>query len=418
MKALVIVGSDFTTNSSANLCHRAYIQGLIDNGYEVDILSGGVSTNSKQMEISDHVAISMYTYEMKSIYEKLRDLIKSKKEEAVLTSGAAAQYTDTVQDFSAIGKMKRFIHSLYGPYEVYAAWKNRAIRFQSDENYELVFSLAFPPVSHLLAYELIKRKHVRCKRWIQLWEDPWSQDLVFRSLNDKKTIEKAAEEEAHLLQLADQIIYVSPITLAKQKELFKESSNKMSWFPVPTYYTDKKFVKRNNPKPIWGYYGDYSSAIRNLEPFYRAAKSKGIVVNICGSSDQMYESTGYITVQPRLSLEELQPLEERTDILVFLCNLHGGQIPGKIYQYSATDKFILFILDGTEEEKKELKEYFGKFNRYLFCENRVESIEQAIDQIEVGVYSHIDNQRLDCFSPKNIVNQILLDEGAERCQML
>ena len=37
MKILVINGDCITTNSSANLCHLAYIKGLVDSGYEVTL---------------------------------------------------------------------------------------------------------------------------------------------------------------------------------------------------------------------------------------------------------------------------------------------------------------------------------------------------------------------------------------------
>ncbi len=39
MKVLVINGDCVTRNSSANLCHMAYIRGLVNLGYEVTLLS-------------------------------------------------------------------------------------------------------------------------------------------------------------------------------------------------------------------------------------------------------------------------------------------------------------------------------------------------------------------------------------------
>ena len=84
----------------------------------------------------------------------------------------------------------------------------------------------------------------------------------------------------------------------------------------------------------------------------------------------------------RLPLQELKPIEDSTNVLIFLCNRKGGQVPGKIYQYSATDKTILFIMDGTQEEQAVLKDYFGKFNRYVFCRNTAEDIARAIRDIE------------------------------------
>ena len=132
-----------------------------------------------------------------------------------------------------------------------------------------------------------------------------------------------------------------------------------------------------------------------------------IDVNIFGNPENLFKSTDKIHIYPRLSLKNLKPVEDNTSVLVFLCNLKGGQIPGKIYQYSATNKTILFILDGTEEEKKLLKEYFKQFNRYIFCENTVEDISRAINKIQNGDLEDIKNQPLEYFNSTNIVNKIL-----------
>ena len=105
-------------------------------------------------------------------------------------------------------------------------------------------------------------------------------------------------------------------------------------------------------------------------------------------------------------MSQLQ-IEAKTDVLVFLCNLKGGQIPGKIYQYSATNKTILFILDGTKQEISILKKYFGKFNRYVFCENNEDSIKRAVNDIINGNIDSIDNKPIEDFNPKNIMKFIL-----------
>ena len=39
LNILVVVGDCLRENSSANLCHCAYIKGLLDLGYNVDLLS-------------------------------------------------------------------------------------------------------------------------------------------------------------------------------------------------------------------------------------------------------------------------------------------------------------------------------------------------------------------------------------------
>ena len=404
MKVLVVVGNDLRVNSSANLCHKAYIQGLTDLGYSVDLLTAG-----DKKEIVRSGLVMEYRYPMQSLYELLGTTVKKlrpeKKSEPASANVTQEKPSEHAEKEGILRKIKREVHRLYGPYEVYSAWKNRAMAFRNSEAYDFVISLSFPPVSHFLAGELLKKEHITTKKWIQLWEDPWCSDLVFKSLNDEKAIKRAEKEERSLLMAADEIVYVSPLTLAAQKKMFVESAAKMRWYPVPTYYMNETKTSEKEEN-VYGYYGDYLTSIRNLDPFYCASKEEDIRVNICGLSDHPFSSTDKIHVRPRISLQELKPLEDDTNILVFLCNLRGGQIPGKIYQYSATDKTILFILDGTEKEKKILREFFGKFNRYVFCENNVEDIRRAIRQIEENQLEGVSNRILDDFLPKKIAADI------------
>ena len=181
----------------------------------------------------------------------------------------------------------------------------------------------------------------------------------------------------------------------------------MFWMPLPAYYKNDTPVHKFSGQNIYGYFGDYAPAARNLEPFYTAADKVGVEVNICGNPSNLFRSTDKIHIHPRLPLAELRPIEDSTYVLVFLCNRKGGQIPGKIYQYSATGKTILFILDGTEDEQAVLKDYFGKFNRYVFCRNTVEDITRAIRQIESGDIGSVRNVPLDDFEPAKIVTSIL-----------
>ena len=220
--------------------------------------------------------------------------------------------------------------------------------------------------------------------------------------NRNKKIEK---EENRLLNAADKIVYVSPLTLLYQKKMFLYAANKMTWFPLPYYYKNEEEYKVNDELKF-GYFGDYFSFSRNLIPFYEAAQEKGISVKIYGNSDLKLSETKNIIIHSRIGLEELAKKEKETDVLVCLCNLRGGQIPGKIYQYSATTKTILFILDGTVEEQKVLKNYFEQFNRYIFCENNVTDIKRAISDIMNYKYN-VKNESVEFFNPENIMKKVL-----------
>ena len=71
MNILVINGDCIQTNSSANLCHLAYIRGLLEAGYQVTLLSadGRDYKIDSSMKIPDEV--TTYTIYGVSLYEKM-----------------------------------------------------------------------------------------------------------------------------------------------------------------------------------------------------------------------------------------------------------------------------------------------------------------------------------------------------------
>lgn len=152
---------------------------------------------------------------------------------------------------------------------------------------------------------------------------------------------------------------------------------------VPTPYIDKVLSPNRDlfqKKAInLVYCGDYNSEIRNILPLYYAVlASEKFNLTICGQSDLKLINNTNVSIMPRCSLETVRNLEKEADILVCLSNLKGSQIPGKIYQYSGTNKPILFLLDG---DKKGLLYIFGGYERFNFSNNNMEEILLELDNI-------------------------------------
>ena len=403
MKILIVNGDCLQVNSSANLCHLAYIRGLVDSGHTVDVLSADGRSYKLDPAMQLPEGVENYTYYGVSLYEKL-SLRKTAASNTAPVPVAPAPQTRGKTSLlgTAIGKAKRLLLNCYGPYGIYATFIRKAKKFRSHKHYDYVISLATPPSSHLLTHKLLKKGRIHAEQWIQIWEDPWCVDI--HGLNAKKSVFKA---EKRLLTYAQKVCYVSPLTLRNQQKLFPESAHKMYWQPLPYYYKDEAPVAVPQKPTVYGYFGDYVPASRNLEPFYTAAKETGITLNICGTPHTLFPSTENITIYPRLPLDKLKPLEDKTNVLVFLCNRAGGQIPGKIYQYSATEKTVLFIMDGTEDEQEVLYDFFAPFKRFVFCQNTVESISAAIERIEKGDLGDVENKPLDAFNPIKTIQNIL-----------
>lgn len=406
MRVLFVVGTCLFKNTSANMSHNSYIQGLIENGCDVDIIMKNDSWGEEDKSLPRWKKARYYTYNSISFSDKLRNMLKKRDtvtnvKNSVNKNNAQSSENDNLKwNYRLL--LKKIFYSFFKPDEVYPLdkqWLKEARKFKSDITYDLVISNSSPAASHKLVVELIRKNNIRFKRWIQIWEDPWYFDIYGGHLP------KIKDEEHKLLQEATEIYYVSPLTLEYQKKYFPDCADKMDCIGLP-FLKIEDSNNQNGNEISFGYFGDYYSNTRNLKPFYDALCCTGFKGYIYGDSDLALQETKNITVSGRVTLDKLSQVQSKTSVLVHLCNLRGGQIPGKIYHYSATNKPILFILDGEENEKKIIKEFFEKFRHYYFCENEKESILKTLQKINAKKDAY-EERIVNAFSPKEIVLKLL-----------
>ena len=243
---------------------------------------------------------------------------------------------------------------------------------QLAPKYDVIVSCSDPKSSHLLAHEVIK-KGIKYDKFIEFWGDPLLLDISRKFYVPRLWVKHT---EKKLLGRADLIYYVSPFTMEAQKALFVDYAEKMRCL-VPAYQNVRIATPVREIKKI-GYFGDYFSSIRNILPLYNAVRKTKYKLAIYGASDVELQEVDNITVHGRIPREEMIRIEDDTDLLVCLCNNSGTQIPGKIYQYAATNKPILLIKDGDVD----LELFFGQYNRFVFAENNEESIINALSEID------------------------------------
>ena len=408
MKVLYVTGNCLTRNTSANISHNAFVQGLLENGCEVDIIMAKDSWGERDQVLPVWKDANYFVFPSISIADRFRFKMRE-----ILPNQTKSDSINTVNNIATSNKKhrnvrngirsiaKQVFYCLIKPDPLYPLekhWLKKASSFSNKMPYDLVISNSSPAASHRLVVELKNKGRIRFHRWIQVWEDPWSHDLYG---SYPRTIE---EEEHDLLRNASEIVYVSPLTLLYQKEFFQDCANKMSCIPLPAFQIGEGNNTRRSGEFSFGYFGDYYSETRNLVPFYEAIKESGYCCYIYGDSDLALKATDRIEISGRVTLDELQRVQDKTSVLVHLCNLRGGQIPGKIYHYSITEKPILFILDGTEKEQKSIKEYFEPFGRYYFCKNNPQDIRKMIDFIsqDKKTFSGVDS-----FYPRNVARKLL-----------
>ncbi|MBR2501513.1 MAG: hypothetical protein IKB68_03415 [Rikenellaceae bacterium] len=407
MKVLYVTATCLTKNTSANMSHNGYVQGLLENDADLDIIMASDSWGEADNKLKRWESVRYFEYESVSVADKLRDRIKKfipspPIAPAVTSTPAQPESQNNAKSrFSIRSLAKKVFYTIFKPDPVYplnATWLKNASKFVSNVEYDLVVSNSSPSASHKLVGILAENGQISFKRWVQIWEDPWYHDLYGGHS------EQIKQEEHNLLRVGQEIYYVSPLTTHYQKKFFADCADKMNSIPLPflAFGEDKGGI---DSEISFGYFGDYYSHTRNLQPFYDAIRTTKSKCYIYGDSDLNLISQNKIVVSGRVTLDKLEKVQNQTSILVHLCNLRGGQIPGKIYHYSATTKPILFILDGTDEEKQIIKEFFAKYNRYYFCDNNQQDIERAITDL-IQNYDQNRGHIVEEFCPKKVVAQL------------
>lgn len=406
MKVLYVTGACLFNNTSANMSHNAYVQGLLENGADLDIIMASDSWGESDSKFKKYPDARYFIYNSVSLIDRIRlkarGIIKpqvdtSPKVGNVSSEEAVSQRPSVSLKTKLRSCFKRLFYTCFRQDPVYPlqkTWLKEAVKFKSEVAYDLVVSNSSPAASHRLVADLLGRNRIKTKRWVQIWEDPWYYDLYGHKS------EAILAEEHYLLRSAQEILYVSPLTMHYQKRFFPDCAAKMKVIPLPAFiFGCHESVDIKLPV-AFGYFGDYNFHVRNLRPFYEALNMSGMLGYIYGDSNMPLSPTDTIVVSERVTLDVLEEVQDKTSVLVHLSNLSGGQIPGKVYHYSATSKPILFILDGTDEEKALLKDYFSKFDRYVFCENNTEDILSAMKTITAGPQRRMP---VDAFSPKAVV---------------
>ena len=72
MKVLYVVGTCLTRNTSANMSHNGYVQGLLENGCEVDILMAKDSWGQEDKGLRKWEDATYYVYDSETFLSKLR----------------------------------------------------------------------------------------------------------------------------------------------------------------------------------------------------------------------------------------------------------------------------------------------------------------------------------------------------------
>lgn len=355
MKILFVSLSPFDSVYSCSIRNRALVKGILSLGHEVTYLTVANTTGlsrSAEFESCGNLNILELNSKKKEKYDSIKSNLIRK-----------------------LGRSPRLIYHKLFLYElVRYACKDFGVEQLGQCHYDILISSSDPKASHYLAKRLVQQG-LRYNYWIQYWGDPFAFDITRHSFYPRWYIRWV---EKGLLQLADKVVYTSPFTLKEQRVVFPNEASKMISQPTP-YEVAKIYPNSCRSTFVVGYHGYYMKRIRNIEPLLLACKqlSSKLHLEVVGNGNYNIEDSDNISIHQAVG--DIEVYEDRADILVVLMNRTGTQIPGKLYHIAGTNKAILVILDG--ENQDEMRVYIESFGRYYTCGNSVSEIREALMRI-------------------------------------
>jgi hypothetical protein len=354
--------------------NRALLNGFVKLGHNVDVLT--------VYPYDDSIRVSSVDLSQYGTIIRLNKNGNYKKNVGALKNGSN----------SLLSRLIRMVYHRVMPFDSSFFLIGRlSVDLLPRKKYDTIISSSDPKTSHLAVRKLINTGLVY-KNWIQYWGDPLANDISSKLIYPLWVLKCI---ESFLIKKASKIIYVSPITLDEQSSQFIKSALKMTFLPIP-YEKEKIYLKTNNDVFTIGYFGFYLKSVRNIRPLYNSVMNSKVKVhlNIVGSTDFKLAECTNISIYPNSN--NVSIFEATTDLMVVILNLHGGQIPGKLYHLAATNKPILVILDG--DFKDLIREYLEKYDRFILCENSEVSISEAINNQLISRKEFSPCSLLECTS--------------------
>jgi len=364
VRILFITFSDINVCSSSNIRNVSLIQGLLELGHSIDIISYKSSNTAVVVDKSFEPIISRC-----NVIEVKANLSTEKVSSNLLSSGES----------SIKRKLYNKLRKIYYSMEYIDSFRKIASSIDIDkmtlDNYDLMISSSNPYSVHILA-DRIRNKFFNGKlKWVEYWGDALYLDTLTRKPLFPSKVKKA---EKKLISACDRVVYTNQVVLDLQKKLFPEFSSKMVFIETPFAFCKEKSELIDYEV---GYFGSYSSNVRDIMPLYNALKNMPYKSIIVGNGDQHIESVNNLTVLPRATVDEVAELEKHTRILSCVCNKlskdgETGCIPGKTYHYGSSTKEVL-VIGATPK----VEEFLRKYQRYIFVKNDSDSIINTINNL-------------------------------------
>lgn len=397
MKKILYVTTSLLRNESAAIRNVSLIKGLKENGYIVDAVTLEFEKKYEDNFLKNELGLNMKIVKLKvDRFNKIHSSLRSVEKSTMKKNSFFNKIIFSLKDIA-----KQFI---FFPDVFCESIKEASDIKIQDGDYDFIISSSDYKSSHFIAEKIIEKNSLKIP-WIQIWGDPWSNDVGLKKVNSlvKRRIQR---NEKRLLEKATSIFYISELTAKDMVKKFPRMKGKINYLfrsYMKEIITD--IGNKDKEKYIFAYTGTVKN--RNLLPLiievekYNQKNRIPIELQfygVEGNSMAQFKDKEFLKIYDRVAFEKVLDIYRKSDILVYIDNMgNTTQIPGKIYDYFGTDKVILGLY-----ERESSYGYLNKFDRIELFENKDGKINLDIVISKIGSKSP-----LETFSPKTIAKSFL-----------
>lgn len=406
MKILYITSLLSKKGSSASIRNTALINGLVDEGCELEVLTVDHSKGFEDDYLKNKLnkKVKVRKYELKIITNYLKKINRENTNQKVAKKSKKKLLLNIA---------KKLVKEVYFFPDESKEWLNYSFDEYSKKNYDLIISSSDNKTSHFIAEKIIKNKVAKVK-WVQIWGDPWYSDIGLKGLRKIR----AYFAEKKILKKAERIFYVSKPTLKYMKEKNSEVGEKMRY--IPRGYLSKIIGEKRERANYKLIYTGVINQGRNLSDLlngiknYNEKKIKKVKLEIYGRIDEssLREISKYKDVIHKglVTYDKVEEKYREADALLFISNKKGStQIPGKLYDYFGTNKSILSVV---EDENDEISKFIKETKRTIVVQSKGEKIEKGLEKLIEEIENTIQKP-LEEYSGQEIAKKILTDIKGE-----
>ena len=395
MKILFISACEDFSDTSAAIRNRAIVKGLVKVSHvtSVEFLLSEKRESKKKVTAYNKICIK---------YRKNKsDNYRSHSNSNIIIKSMFLK------------KLKR-VFRLFFPdiLSIYCLFKGvgELYEFTEKNEFDYIILNSDPKGIHFLLFNFRFKRFLDSNpgsKVVTVWGDPWYLDIHTRKSWLVKVIERA------VLRRSDFIAYNTLGTLKAQKAFYADFRERMIFLPrtIDLKSSQDESQARSEESINILYAGDYRSVSRNILPLYESFSSlHDLSLTICGNSDFQIFSHKNIKVLGRQSKQYVDELIGEAGLLVVLLNLHGTQLPGKLYDYAITNKPILMLYEDISQT------YQVPFpTRFIFLKNETSVIFDFFENFKNKQFS-VDvslNKEMEGYMTSAVVKKFFLDMGEE-----